>query len=228
MIARFYGNWLVNGSLRGSRGCGSGSVQFWLVPVLRRWRWEGRLRDRPKRCAPPKPSSSSPASIFPITVSMAPPAAAASTPTARLRATSIGGRGAQKYVVLPTGTLRANGDRYCASLRGIPFEPCFNLTRTSGVSFRGSISGFGFAYCDFTRRGCGAICTARAQAARTARVGRGGLIGCPPELERKLRRDSGAICFRAVAKLFIAANTPSLQQAQFLAGKIMQVVEAWA
>ena len=65
----------------------------------------------------------------------------------------IGGRGAQKYVVLPTGTLRTNGDRYCASLRGIPFEPCFNLTRTSGVSFRGSISGFSFAYCDFTRRG---------------------------------------------------------------------------
>ena len=65
----------------------------------------------------------------------------------------IGGRGPQKYVVLPTGTLRTSGDRYCASLRGIPFEPCFNLTRTSGVSFRGSISGFGFAYCDFTRRG---------------------------------------------------------------------------
>ena len=65
----------------------------------------------------------------------------------------IGGRGPQKYVVLPTGTLKASGDRYCASLRGIPFEPCFNLTRTSGVSFRGSISGFSFAYCDFTRRG---------------------------------------------------------------------------
>jgi hypothetical protein len=65
----------------------------------------------------------------------------------------IGGRGPQKYVVLPTGTLKPSGDRYCASLRGIPFEPCFNLTRTSGVSFRGSISGFGFAYCDFTRRG---------------------------------------------------------------------------
>jgi len=55
--------------------------------------------------------------------------------------------------VLPTGTLRTNGDRYCASLRGLPFEPCFNLNRTSGASFRGSISGFSFAYCDFTRRG---------------------------------------------------------------------------
>jgi hypothetical protein len=63
-----------------------------------------------------------------------------------------GGSGPRRYVVLPTGTLRPNGDRYCASLRGIPFEPCFNLDRTSQVSFRGSISGLGFAYCNFTKR----------------------------------------------------------------------------
>jgi hypothetical protein len=65
----------------------------------------------------------------------------------------VGGSGTQKYVVLPTGTLRTNGDRYCAALRGIPFEPCFNIQRTSQISFRGSISGLGFAYCDFVRRG---------------------------------------------------------------------------
>ena len=64
-----------------------------------------------------------------------------------------GGTGPRRYVVLPTGTLRTSGDRYCASLRGIPFEPCFNVDRTSQVSFRGSISGLGFAYCNFTRRG---------------------------------------------------------------------------
>ena len=64
----------------------------------------------------------------------------------------IGGNGPRRYVVLPTGTLRTNGDRYCASVRGLPFEPCFNLDRTSQVSFRGSISGLGFAYCNFTRR----------------------------------------------------------------------------
>src|SRR5690349_18046876 len=46
----------------------------------------------------------------------------------------IGGTGQQKYVVLPIGTLKPNGDRYCASLRGLPFEPCFNINRTSGVS----------------------------------------------------------------------------------------------
>jgi hypothetical protein len=64
----------------------------------------------------------------------------------------VGGSGPRRYVVLPTGTLRVHGDQYCASLRGIPFEPCFNLVRTGHVSFRGSISGLGFAYCDFSRR----------------------------------------------------------------------------
>src|SRR3954470_17356050 len=64
-----------------------------------------------------------------------------------------GGSGPRRYIVLPTGTLRTSGDRYCASLRGIPFEPCFNVDRTSQVSFRGSVSGLGFAYCNFTRRG---------------------------------------------------------------------------
>jgi hypothetical protein len=65
----------------------------------------------------------------------------------------VSGTGPQRFVVLPAGTLKTSGDRYCASLRGLPFEPCFNLTRTSAVSFRGSISGFGFAYCDFQRGG---------------------------------------------------------------------------
>jgi hypothetical protein len=64
----------------------------------------------------------------------------------------IGGSGPRRYVVLPAGTLRVHGSQYCAAVRGIPFQPCFNVNRTSRVSFRGSISGFGFAYCDFSRR----------------------------------------------------------------------------
>jgi hypothetical protein len=63
----------------------------------------------------------------------------------------VGGSGPRRYVVLPTGTLRVRGDQYCASLRGIPFEPCFRLNRTSQISFRGAISGLGFAYCDFQK-----------------------------------------------------------------------------
>ncbi len=64
----------------------------------------------------------------------------------------VGGSGPRRYVVLPSGTLQVKGDRYCASLRGVSFEPCFNVDRTSAVSFRGAISGLGFAYCNFTRR----------------------------------------------------------------------------
>jgi len=63
----------------------------------------------------------------------------------------VGGSGPRRYVVLPAGTLRMHGEQYCASLRGIPFEPCFNVDRTSHASFRGSVSGLGFAYCEFTR-----------------------------------------------------------------------------
>lgn len=65
---------------------------------------------------------------------------------------TIRGSGAPRHVVLPAGTVRVKGDRYCASIRGLPIEPCFNLAKTSHHSFRGSVSGLGFAYCDFSRR----------------------------------------------------------------------------
>jgi len=61
--------------------------------------------------------------------------------------------GPQRNMVLPTGTLRVKGAKVCATLSALPFEPCFDLDKTSAHSFRGSLSGLGFAYCDFTRRG---------------------------------------------------------------------------
>jgi hypothetical protein len=64
----------------------------------------------------------------------------------------IMGQGEPRFVALPAGTLRVNNDQWCAHLRGLPFSPCFNVNRTSSVSFRGSVSGLGFAYCDFHRR----------------------------------------------------------------------------
>jgi hypothetical protein len=64
----------------------------------------------------------------------------------------IRGSGPVRYVALPAGTLKVKGDSYCATVRGLPFEPCFNVDKTSHQSFRGSVYGFGFAYCDFTRR----------------------------------------------------------------------------
>jgi hypothetical protein len=62
-----------------------------------------------------------------------------------------GGRSATRYIQLPANTLYVNGDRICATLRGMPWDPCFNLTRTSDAGFRGAVSGLGFMYCDFSR-----------------------------------------------------------------------------
>lgn len=62
-------------------------------------------------------------------------------------------RSDQRFMALPANTLRVKGEQICASVKGMFFEPCFNLVRTSAYSFRGSVSGMSFAYCDFTRRG---------------------------------------------------------------------------
>lgn len=61
------------------------------------------------------------------------------------------GSGPVRYAALPANTLQVKGSSVCASLRGLPFEPCFSLEKTDAVSFRGSVAGLGFAYCDFTR-----------------------------------------------------------------------------
>jgi hypothetical protein len=63
------------------------------------------------------------------------------------------GRGETRHVRLPAGTLFVQAERVCASLRGLPFQPCFNLVRTSDTGFRGSISGLSFMYCEFERGG---------------------------------------------------------------------------
>ncbi len=63
------------------------------------------------------------------------------------------GSGAVRYAHLPPNTLQVKGESVCASLRGMPFQPCFSLERTSDNTFRGSVSGMGFAYCEFTRHG---------------------------------------------------------------------------
>lgn len=65
----------------------------------------------------------------------------------------LNGSGPVKSVWLPAGTLRVRGNAICASLKGMSFEPCFNISRTGAESFRGAVNGLGMvAYCDFTRR----------------------------------------------------------------------------
>jgi hypothetical protein len=63
----------------------------------------------------------------------------------------VRGNGPARQVALPPGTLKVKGSTYCASVRGLPMEPCFNINRTTEASFRGSLYGLGFAYCDFQR-----------------------------------------------------------------------------
>jgi len=70
-------------------------------------------------------------------------------------AIQFSGAGPIKRIRLPGNTLQVRGQAVCASLRGLPFEPCFNLDRKDDRSFRGSVSGMGFAYCDFHHQGGG-------------------------------------------------------------------------
>jgi hypothetical protein len=63
------------------------------------------------------------------------------------------GSGPVRFMRLPSGTLFPRGEAICSHLKGAFFNPCFNLEKTSDKSFRGAVSGFGFAYCDFTRGG---------------------------------------------------------------------------
>ncbi|MFO1107936.1 MAG: hypothetical protein U1E61_01995 [Bradyrhizobium sp.] len=65
------------------------------------------------------------------------------------------GAGPVRHVRLPGNTLQIRGQTVCASIKGVPFEPCFNLDRRDDRSFRGSVSGMGFAYCDFRHQGGG-------------------------------------------------------------------------
>jgi hypothetical protein len=80
------------------------------------------------------------------------------------------GKGEMRYAHLPTNTLQVHADgSVCASLKGLPFEPCFNVDRSDAKNFRGSVSGMSFAYCDFHHEG-------------QARVAMGRAVGLPRSL----------------------------------------------
>jgi hypothetical protein len=67
-------------------------------------------------------------------------------------AIQMSGSGPVHSITLPPGTLKVKGDAVCATLRGLSFEPCFNLSRTGEQAFRGSLSGLdSIAHCDFVR-----------------------------------------------------------------------------
>ena len=77
-------------------------------------------------------------------------------------AVQFSGSGPVRHMRLPGNTLQLRGQAVCASIQGLPFEPCFNLDKMSDRSFRGSVSGMGFAYCDFNHQGGKQMLLARA------------------------------------------------------------------
>jgi hypothetical protein len=68
-------------------------------------------------------------------------------------AVQFSGSGLARNMRLPSNTLQTRGQSICASIKGLPFEPCFNVNKNDERSFRGSVSGMGFAYCDFHHQG---------------------------------------------------------------------------
>jgi hypothetical protein len=79
-------------------------------------------------------------------------------------AVQFAGAGPVRHMRLPGNTLQVRGQAVCASIKGIPFEPCFNLDKRDERNFRGSVSGLGFAYCDFRHQGAAQMLMARAVA----------------------------------------------------------------
>jgi hypothetical protein len=74
------------------------------------------------------------------------------------------GSGPIRHIRMPGNTLQIRGQAVCASIKGLPFEPCFNLDKRDDRTFRGSVSGMGFAYCDFRHQGAAQMLMARAVA----------------------------------------------------------------
>ena len=62
------------------------------------------------------------------------------------------GEGPPRFATLPAGTIRVDGQSMCAHLAGLPFTPCFRVDKIDYKSFRGSLAGLNFAYCDFYQR----------------------------------------------------------------------------
>jgi hypothetical protein len=64
----------------------------------------------------------------------------------------IRGTGPVHFAVLPRGTVQVTHTSMCAHLAGVPIHPCFDVAKINYRSFRGSIAGLSFAYCDFYQR----------------------------------------------------------------------------
>jgi hypothetical protein len=66
-----------------------------------------------------------------------------------------------RFATLPPGTIKVTSTSVCAHLPGLLIDPCFKVQKIDFHSFRGSIAGLGFAYCDFQQRNPRAAVTSR-------------------------------------------------------------------
>jgi hypothetical protein len=64
----------------------------------------------------------------------------------------IRGEGETRFAALSPGTIRVDGPAICAHLSGLLITPCFRVQKIDNRSFRGSVAGLDFAYCDFYQR----------------------------------------------------------------------------
>jgi hypothetical protein len=72
------------------------------------------------------------------------------------------GAGPVRHARLPVNTIQV-GSQVCASLKGLPFTPCFNIDKTGEATFRGSVQGMSsLAWCEFRKHG-NSLLVARAE-----------------------------------------------------------------
>lgn len=57
-----------------------------------------------------------------------------------------------RFVRLPANTLRVRGEAVCGFVKGMTFEPCFDLVRTGPGSFRGTLAGVQSMWCEFVSK----------------------------------------------------------------------------
>lgn len=67
----------------------------------------------------------------------------------------VRGKGNMRYVTLPAGTIQVKGEAVCAKVKGVAFQPCFDLEKTNADAFRGNLAGFDRMWCEFKRGGSG-------------------------------------------------------------------------
>jgi hypothetical protein len=108
-------------------------------------------------------------------------------------AVQFSGSGPIKRIRLPGNTLQIRGQAVCASLHGLPFEPCFNLDKKDDRSFRGSVSGMGFAYCDFRHQGGGQQMLMARAVARPRALHRSDVTGSTETREVSARVETPAV-----------------------------------